>query len=237
MKKIFGFTLAEVLITLTIIGVIAAITIPNLMQSWRKHQVEVAVKEAYSILNNAITMAKAENGSIAEMMTMANSVMTYNTDYRSARNYFIENYIVPYVKYDRKCISGTCNIIPYSRVIKLDGTTENTDNGNTAGPQLQLKNGMYLGVIRVSGSQYAFIADINGAKGPNRAGSDIFYFSLYAPVYWTDYREAFIGGSCNSCTFKNNASTKDCHTSGFDCAYFIQKNGWKLPDDYPVKKF
>ena len=59
-----GFTLAEVLITLTIIGVIAAITIPNLMQSYKKHQVEVGIKEAYSILSNAIKLSESENGSM-----------------------------------------------------------------------------------------------------------------------------------------------------------------------------
>ena len=49
-KKTKAFTLAEVLITLTIIGVIAALTISNLMQSYRKHQIETGLKSAYSVL-------------------------------------------------------------------------------------------------------------------------------------------------------------------------------------------
>ena len=53
-KRRTAFTLAEVLITLTIIGVIAALTIPNLMQKWHDHADVQKVKEAYSILNNAI---------------------------------------------------------------------------------------------------------------------------------------------------------------------------------------
>ena len=57
-----GFTLAEVLITLTIIGVIAALTIPNLMQAWRKHEKITQIKEAYSIIQNATKMAIAEHG-------------------------------------------------------------------------------------------------------------------------------------------------------------------------------
>ena len=54
MKNKKAFTLAEVLITLTIIGVIAAITIPNLMQKYTKHQYVVGLKKAYSELSNAI---------------------------------------------------------------------------------------------------------------------------------------------------------------------------------------
>ena len=46
-----AFTLAEVLITLTIIGVIAALTIPNLVQSWRKHERISEIKTAYSIIS------------------------------------------------------------------------------------------------------------------------------------------------------------------------------------------
>ena len=67
MKK--AFTLAEVLITITIIGVIAALTIPNLIQSYKRHQVEVSVKEMYSILANAIKMAEAQYGEINDDYT------------------------------------------------------------------------------------------------------------------------------------------------------------------------
>ncbi len=48
-----GFTLAEVLITLVIIGVIAAITIPPLMNKTNEQDTVVAVKKAYSILSQA----------------------------------------------------------------------------------------------------------------------------------------------------------------------------------------
>ena len=62
MTHIPGFTLAEVLITLTIIGVIAALTIPNLMQKWGDHADVQKVKEAYSILSNAYKLMIQENG-------------------------------------------------------------------------------------------------------------------------------------------------------------------------------
>ena len=100
-----GFTLAEVLITLTIIGVIAAITIPNLMQSWRKYQIEVGLKSAYSILNNAVNVAKANSGlSITEMLETA-----YNTssNHSIRTNFFVDNYLLPNLKTQKTC--KTCS--------------------------------------------------------------------------------------------------------------------------------
>ncbi len=60
MKK--AFTLAEVLITLAIIGIVAAITIPTLIQNYKKRVVVTKLQRTYSVMNNAISMAVAENG-------------------------------------------------------------------------------------------------------------------------------------------------------------------------------
>ena len=59
-----AFTLAEVLITLGIIGVVAAMTIPVLVQNHRKHVVETKLKKVYSLVNQAIKMSEAEYGDI-----------------------------------------------------------------------------------------------------------------------------------------------------------------------------
>jgi len=56
MTKRFGFTLAEVLITLGIIGVVAAMTIPTLMNSTGQAEFKTGFKKAISSLNQAITM-------------------------------------------------------------------------------------------------------------------------------------------------------------------------------------
>lgn len=57
-----GFTLAEVLITLGIIGVVAALTLPALIQNYQKKATATSVKKAYSELNQVIQMAKADYG-------------------------------------------------------------------------------------------------------------------------------------------------------------------------------
>lgn len=62
MNKNFGFTLAEVLLTLGIIGIIAALTIPQLVSNYQKKVVPIRLKKMYNTLWNAIYMAEEENG-------------------------------------------------------------------------------------------------------------------------------------------------------------------------------
>ncbi|MDE6138467.1 MAG: type II secretion system GspH family protein, partial [Candidatus Gastranaerophilales bacterium] len=60
-KSRIGFTLAEVLITLGIIGVIATITIPGLITKYRRSVVETKLKKFYSTINQAIRHSIADN--------------------------------------------------------------------------------------------------------------------------------------------------------------------------------
>lgn len=57
-----GFTLAEVLITLGIIGIVAAMTIPQVLANYRKKSLEAKLKETYSILLNAVNKGNLEVG-------------------------------------------------------------------------------------------------------------------------------------------------------------------------------
>ena len=57
-----AFTLAEVLITLGIIGVVAALTLPTLIANHRKKVVATQLKQSYSILYNAIKLSESDNG-------------------------------------------------------------------------------------------------------------------------------------------------------------------------------
>lgn len=57
-----GFTLAEVLITLGIIGIVAAMTIPNLIQKNYEHQTVTKLKKTHSIISQAMRLASEEYG-------------------------------------------------------------------------------------------------------------------------------------------------------------------------------
>ena len=57
-----AFTLAEVLITLGIIGIVASLTLPTIIEQHQKLETVTKIKKAYSTLSQAIERAKVDNG-------------------------------------------------------------------------------------------------------------------------------------------------------------------------------
>ena len=74
MKKL-GFTLAEVLITLVIIGVIAAMTVPTLMNNTNAHEFRSALKKAISGVNQALTLHYALTSESAHDYSTASTLV------------------------------------------------------------------------------------------------------------------------------------------------------------------
>jgi len=89
MKKRFAFTLAEVLITLGIIGVVATLTIPILIQNYKKISYSTQLKKTYNTFLNALRLSEVKNGDMSTWEFPNNTVT--NKD-------FVDNYIKPYMK-------------------------------------------------------------------------------------------------------------------------------------------
>ena len=83
-----GFTLAEVLITLGIIGVVAALTIPTLIGNYQKKEVAVRLQKMYNTIQNAISLAEEENGPSEYWLFDNDEKATefYNTQIKSKMN-------------------------------------------------------------------------------------------------------------------------------------------------------
>ncbi|NLF82861.1 MAG: prepilin-type N-terminal cleavage/methylation domain-containing protein, partial [Candidatus Gastranaerophilales bacterium] len=73
MKK-KGFTLAEVLITLSIIGVVAALTIPAITASTNEARARSSIKKAVSVLNQALTLSIAQEGQGANSVSSSSQL-------------------------------------------------------------------------------------------------------------------------------------------------------------------
>lgn len=101
MRKYIGFTLAEVLITLGIIGVVAALTMPALIQNYRNQVVETRLKKFYSTMNQAIAMSIKDNDDV-ETWTYFNGDQKDedgNTINRTDDNdKSFNDYLAPYLK-------------------------------------------------------------------------------------------------------------------------------------------
>ncbi|MCM1339704.1 MAG: type II secretion system GspH family protein [Muribaculaceae bacterium] len=231
-KKV-AFTLAETLITLGIIGVVAAMTIPNLMASYQKKQTVARLKKAYSVVQQAVRLSEDENGEVESWNTTLNG------------SNFFKTYIANYVKYlneytsaqlatraPRTVLSGarytgtTYNSVNSSHFTLLDGSMVTMNLHSSA------EKGLWVGI------------DVNGLSKPNQIGKDtfLFFFSsgyglrplgdVGTPAgfnYGISYSRAKVGPKGTS----GNACAKG--KSGYWCAALIMQDGWKISGDYPWK--
>ncbi|MFA7658332.1 MAG: type II secretion system protein [Candidatus Gastranaerophilaceae bacterium] len=176
-----GFTLSEILITLGIIGVICAMTIPTLMQNAQERATIAAVKKVHSTLSQAYILAVQENG------TPENWNLTAWCSSAGAENML--NALASYLNITKICGSATgcwinktytdlknnqgINFYSDPRFAKaelIDGSTIATLIHN---PNCTNINGTSTALKTVCGNIWV---DINGYKKPNQYGVDLFIF-------------------------------------------------------------
>jgi len=215
-----GFTLAEVLITIGIIGIVAAITIPNLITAYKKHQTVVRLKEAYSIFSRIVRLSSDENG--------APSTWDYNQ-----RLNFAQLYIIPYM-------TGVSELkTKYNvKLLNSEETYYFWQSSNFTQPIYQMNNGMTftLGTFP-SRVELTIIVDINGVARPNELGKDVFVFVLQRnandegilrPAGHDFSRTELLTNYWSACS-----KTAGDNTRGTCCAALIERDGWKISKDYP----
>lgn len=169
MKKINknkAFTLGEVLITLTIIGVVSAITMPVLLQSVHKKTFEASIKKFYNIYSQGMTS------------TLRDDMASTAIESQAARNAFGENgFWHKYFAVIKDCgtVIDDCFADSYST---LNGKTSGAKisdlfNGITGAQAIVLENSMSV-ASAPSLANNLLVVDINGKKGPNILGYDLF---------------------------------------------------------------
>lgn len=215
-----AFTLAEVLITLGIIGVVAAMTVPSLISNHNKSVVEARLSKAYNVFSNAIRLSEIDNGMMKDWPTGANLNM----------DQFWNIYMKPYFVGAKLCLDclecgypGNCK--SYDFLSKwCGGNSAFTLSSEKSRILFQLNDGTIIffpkNTIDKSGNPVyvsSVYIDINGPKKPNEAGRDVFYFVR-------NYKSGTIS------TFEG-----DCKKNTNACTHEIMSNGWKIPDDYPYR--
>ncbi len=216
-----AFTLAETLITLAIIGVVASLTIPTVIKNYQKHQTEVRLKKVYLTLNEAFNMAQVEYGDKKSWDFTKHADDGY--DYGSGNIYFANKYLFPFLKGKKnyeynEVASGSAMYSSSYPFVTADGVGIKVFNG---------------------ADQVIIHFDINGKKEPNKIGKDIFitiyskdkgFISTYGGwrITLIDYikhygREKAI----ESCINGSGSGTITY------CLDLIMLNNWKIPDDYP----
>uniref|UniRef100_UPI004024D85A type II secretion system protein n=1 Tax=Candidatus Scatousia sp. TaxID=3085663 RepID=UPI004024D85A len=217
-----AFTLAEVLITLGIIGIVAAMTLPALVQNYQKMVVKNQFKKVYATLQSAIRKAEADldykpecyywnknpygaakcveykaNGDCAKNELQNGGALPSDYNGKFADCSTLKSIMEKNLKVVKKCTSNAFkqNCIPdykgIDTVLKDEQNGEIDDfelNKQTSGCRGWRENNIKTSkevwnladgtiILFYEGFQL-FAVDVNGMKGPNKWGHDLFAFSL-----------------------------------------------------------
>lgn len=222
-----AFTLAEVLITLGIIGVVASMTIPTLIQKKAEMETAAKIKKAYSTLSNAYTLAVQENG------TPDTWNLVGNADPGGAEN--MMNILAKYIKFTKNC-GRAAGCWPENVEYKLlsgSSISPTTDSDQTIAKAQLADGSLFYIIIRnptcngirgntlpLSNICAVLSIDTNGFNSPNQYGSDLFQF------YITKYGIIPEGTQQEYDANNSFASTcKDKSTNaGYGCASWVLYN-------------
>lgn len=225
-KVQFGFTLAEVLITLGIIGVVAAMTIPNLMTKNQQRETVTKLERAISVFNQAYKMSFDELGDVTPNEALALGAPEY-----------VKKYWAPFIK-----INSICTTYNQCGYASLNPMT--TPNGTNTGSNI-INGKARIGITTMDGFTYVIytawwdvvdntgftkpasrvLVDLNGSAKPNRWGRDVFALER------VEDKGVFPAGYDKSNEQVNNSCQKD--GNGEFCAEKIRRAGWNIEKDYP----
>ena len=169
MKKKNGFTLAETLVTLLIIGVVAAITIPALISGYQDRQFNSAKQKAKTTLANGYKkMISAEVMKFEDM-----PIFKCNNDFQCLKEAHAGIFNVV------REFSGAADNLP-ERYSRKTGNSEAAFSWRDVPYGFQTADGTIYGLVfDVSdNSSFSVVIDLNGAKGPNRALKDLAKFRI-----------------------------------------------------------
>lgn len=212
-----AFTLAEVLITLGIIGVVAAITLPTLIQNYQKQVWVNQLKKVVNSIenNNRKLLADEEVDSLADT-SMAKVFAKFDDENAS----------------DDELISDFSSF--YEKHFLLRQVGKNTDIYKIFGGWVVLYSSDGSCVIPHPDSRDGatlYMVDVNCDKSPNKVGRDRFTFSFGKDgLYKYDFSGTL--APCKDFTDYSGADSGEFDLywlwGGYGCTNEIIKNGWKM---------
>ncbi len=227
MKK--GFTLAEVLITLGVIGVVAVLTVPNLVSNYQKKVYVAQLQKVYNQISNAVSLLMVD-----EEVDNLNETSLYcgNEEESSDCVERVSQFLKKYFKISKDCGNllpvlpegNDCVVTSYKRL-----------NGewfiHPYGYCVIINSGAVLCIESTFTFSKPLVVniDFNGVKGPNTWGRDAFRFSVN---YQGEIAESFAGypdhmnSEVNGINDPNRCFEKIDYSEG--CFTKIINDGWKM---------
>lgn len=243
-----AFTLAEVLVTLGIIGVVAALSITTLVQNYKKQVLVNQLKKAMSEISQGLKLMMAEDD--VTSLTQINGAMSYcggfnkfETDYHCTPlgkrflNTFkgsryitnvqdIPDYKWKYLNGEKYEVQGIVSAHILSDNVMLLwgedwlGEVQMTEGGHP----LSREDIKYVMLMTI---------DVNGFKGPNQWGRDLYYFCVtpegnLIPEGSEEFRNRRNGRLWNEARLGSCNPEKNKNSNGRGCSARIIDKGWKM---------
>ena len=248
-KLLNAFTLAEVLITLGIIGVVAAVTMPTLIKNYQKKETVTKLKRAYAEVQQVIKMSEAEHGEMSGW-----GVPSSAEDLE--RQQFVDEYIVKYFKPIKKCVPASDEC--FKHPLGLNGADFMAYPYPEKDIAFITQSGMsYIVWIHGSNNGGWIYVDLDGPnRGKNIVGKDIFSFIMQFDKMFevngdpSNVVSEKVGVFPLGLSLKRKLSRDElisvdseyaglnrykCSKENFGllCGALIITDGWEIRDDYP----
>ena len=213
-----GFTLAEVLITLGVIGVVAALTMPTLIKKYTNHVVETRLKAFYSQFNEAIKLAEAEYGDKKDWyFEIGENLGNYDID-------VLDEWFMKYIGKNLKIIK--------------------TERFHWGGLFYYLANGSSFGFYNKNTRDLMFFP--GNFKKCLKAHNNTYYETIgycsfifnYMPIanneeWHHNYNKGLEPWKYNWDGTEESLKTNCAGSVRAFCSTWIQHNNWTIPEDYP----
>ena len=237
-----AFTLAEVLITLGIIGVVAALTIPTLINHYQKVVMSARNKKFVSSINQAVLRSTADNGPPNEW---PKHILYHDSE---ALYDWFDEYIMQYMKILKDCRhdSRAC-IAEYSYCHTPDRCTSASGISNSNVLYVFNDGSMIIALTGGGLDQETGITtgltihirfDANGYAKPNQYGRDIFSyrFTVAKDKFYIhcDNHKSLTGGTVST-NDSRESLIEACKTNPQTCSCLLMKDNYEFKNDYPHK--
>ena len=223
-KSFIAFTLAEVLITLGIVGIVAVLTVPTLVKNYQRIVLESQFRKAVAVLNEAVKLWQLNEDNIWE---------TYydNTDKKGQA---LRTSFVKYLKGD--IVEAPRELKPYYTSTKNSTQQMHYCPASccahplASNRMIETYDGIMYGVC-ARDNQLNFYFDINGYdKGPNKWGIDLFDLDYNKDNKLYNYYSCSSSGCANYFSHKYNGTNVNdgigCTTCALQRSDYFRKIDW-----------
>nr|QGT49854.1 hypothetical protein Melaina855_2410 [uncultured Candidatus Melainabacteria bacterium] len=211
-----GFTLAEVLVTLSIVGIVAVLTIPSIVKNYRYKTYVTSLKKIYSQVTDAAQAIMND-----EMTTdFHKTTAGVPSDGNKGAGYFLRNYFKSSEACTTPSLGSACLGSSYKT---FHGTPITSIFGEYC---IRTVNGATLCMmLNTDNNDSSIFVDVNGPSDPNIVGLDAFVMTINEYGLVSDWPDG-TSETCNNKT-KEGEAIED-HAQG--CLKQIMDDGWIIDD-------